>query len=53
MKKGFTLAELLVTICLWVIIAVLLVPTLIKQSKNPSGIKIMKMQEQVDYDLTR
>lgn len=48
MKKGYTLAELLVSLMIWVVIITLIAPTLIKKVEKPTQIKVK--QEKIKYD---
>lgn len=53
MKKGYTLAELLITLAMVGVILALILPTLLTKISGNSNIKVIKMQEKVDYDFTR
>ena len=51
MKKGFCLAELLITISILGVVIALLLPTLVDKCKNPQKYtKSVKQIERVKYD---
>lgn len=53
MKKGYTLAELLISLMIWVVIIVLIAPTLIKRvNEQPTQIKIKQEKIKYDYNFT-
>lgn len=53
MKKGFTLAELLIVLAMLGCILALILPTLLTKFNGNSNIKVIKTQEKIDYDFTR
>lgn len=52
MKKGYTLAELLVGLIIWVVMIVLIAPTLIKKVEQPTQIKVKQEKIKYDYNFT-
>lgn len=48
MKKAYSIAELLVSLMIWVVIITLIAPTLIKKVEQPTQIKVK--QEKIKYD---
>ena len=53
MKKGCTLADLLIVLAILGCILALILPTLLTKFNGNSNIKVIKMQEKIDYDFTR
>lgn len=52
MKKGYTLAELLVSLMIWIVIIVLIALTLIKKIEQPTQIKVKQEKVKYDYNFT-
>lgn len=52
MKKGYTLAELLVSLMIWVVIITLIAPTIIKKVEQPTPQKIYQEKIKYDYNFT-
>ena len=52
MKKGYTIAELFVGLIIWVVIIVLIVPTLIKKVEQPTQTKVKQEKIKYDYNFT-
>lgn len=60
MKKGFTLAEVFITICIFGIILSLMLPSIVQKSKQNSiqntveqQVKIIKSRQNYDYDFSK
>lgn len=53
MKKGFTLADLLIDLALLGCILALILFIVFKNIQDRPNVKVIKMQEKVDYDFTR
>lgn len=60
MKKGFTLAEVLIVICIFSIIVILMLPTIIQKTKQDNikntveqQVKIIKDKQSYDYDFSK
>jgi competence protein ComGC len=52
MKKAYSIAELLVSLMIWVVIIVLFAPTLIKKVEKPTQIKVKQEKIKYDYDFS-
>ena len=53
MKKGYTIAELLVSLIIWVVVITLIIPTLIKRvDEQPTQIKVKQEKIKYDYNFT-
>lgn len=53
MKKGFTLADLLIDLALLGCILALILSTVFKNIQDRPNVKVIKMQQKVDYDFSR
>ena len=52
MKKAYSIAELLVGLMIWVVIIVLIAPTLIKKVEQPTQTKVKQEKIKYDYNFT-
>ena len=52
MKKAYSIAELLVSLMIWVVVIVLIAPTLIKKVEQPTQIKVKQEKIKYDYNFT-
>ena len=53
MERDTRLSELLIKIGIIGVLASLILPTIIKNIQDRPNIKVIKMQEKVDYDFTQ
>ena len=52
MKKAYSIAELLIGLMIWVVIIVLIAPTIIKKVEQPTQTKVKQEKIKYDYNFT-
>ncbi len=52
MKKAYTIAEILISLIIWIVIITLIAPTLIKRVEQPTPQKIYQEKIKYDYNFT-
>lgn len=53
MERDTRLSELLIKIGIIGVLASLILPTIIKNIQDRPNVKVIKMQQKIDYDFTR